>query len=91
MLTWADIGTMAGAVAIVHAALYLGQRIWPHLPTTTFAIIMAEAVTWGYGASTEGWAWTAVFLWVVNGLLVATVALGGSVTVQTLVGTRRSE
>ncbi len=77
MLTWTTIGTTTGAVALVHAVLFLMKRIWPHLSTTITAWASAEVLLWAYGASTTPWSWVAAVLWTANGIIVAAIALGG--------------
>jgi len=82
LLTWVELGTMAGAVAVVHAVLFLLRRIWPKASNTIAAIITAEVLIWAYGATTIPWSAANILLWTGNGLIVATVALGGLAAVQ---------
>lgn len=82
MLTWTELGTIAGAVAVVHAVLFLLRRIWPKASGTIAAILAAEALIWAYGATTSPWSAMDMLLWTSNGLIVATVALGGVRAVQ---------
>lgn len=84
MLTWVDIGTMAGAVAVVHAVLFLLRRISPHVSTTVSAVVAAEILMWAYGSTEGAWSVTNLLLWTSNGLIVATVSLGGMASVQSL-------
>lgn len=86
MLTWVDLGTMAGAVAVVHAVLFLWRRLWPNASSTLVAIGSAEILMWAYGSTDAVWSVTNLMLWTSNGLLVATVALGGMASVQSLFG-----
>lgn len=88
MLTWVDIGTVAGAVAVVHAVLYLWRRIRPHASTTVVAIVTAEVLMWAYGLSASPWSVTNLLLWTSNGLIVATVSLGGMTSLQSVVARR---
>ncbi|MDA8192543.1 MAG: hypothetical protein M0Z53_00905 [Thermaerobacter sp.] len=84
MLTWSMLGTTAGAVVLVHAVLFLAGRLAPRASTTIVAGIAAEVIVWSYGAVTTAFSPMAALLWTSNGLVVATIALGGITASQQL-------
>lgn len=76
MLTWNALGTVAGAVMVVHAWHALAKRIWPPLASPLGILGMAEALEWCYGQATTSWSPAHALLWTGNGLVVAAAAMG---------------
>lgn len=77
MLTWTTLGTVAGAVLVVHALAELIRREWPNLSPMPVVLGAAEALEWAYGWVTTCWSLTHALLWTSNGIIVAAAALGG--------------
>lgn len=77
MLTWPLVGTMTGAMLLIHAVLFLTHRLFPHATETIVSLATAEVVVWGYGILTSPWSLANTLLWTSNGIVVAAIALGG--------------
>lgn len=76
MLTLTTLGTLAGAVAAVTAAVAVGRRIWAGFGSPLSVLIMAQGVVFADGLTTEPISLSRVILWVINGVVVAAAVRG---------------
>ncbi len=76
MLTLTTLGTLAGAVAAVTAAVAVGCRFWPAFGSPLSILVIAQGIVLLDGLETQRVSGGHVLLWVINGIVVAAAVLG---------------